>query len=97
MNKINTASEKTINETLKNGQFIRNGATRLFEIVNLTDTTVDLICKNDESIKPTRLSRKVFVQLYYRKNYVQSTNPANFSREAIELKITGSERYLIKH
>ena len=97
MNRIITNTETTINETLQNGQFIRNGASRLFEISNVNENTVTLICHNDANIKPTRISRKIFVQLYFRKNYTQVANPANFNREYVEAIRSGADRFLIKH
>jgi hypothetical protein len=96
-NKICTNTENAINESIQVGQFIRNGASRLFEISALSEMEIVLTCKNDERIKPTRLSRKVFAQLYFRKNYTQVNNPEKFNTECIESIRSGADRFLIKH
>ncbi len=94
-NRINTTSETAINSTLQIGQRIRNGNNRWFQIAGLSETQIALRALNGETEKITQFSRRVFVQLYYRKNYDQLTT-SNPTREAIEAHRTGANRFIIK-
>jgi hypothetical protein len=42
------------------------------------------------------MSRKVFVQLYARKNYVQVANMKTVLSEIVESRRTGASRFLVK-
>ena len=95
--KIVTNTEKTINDSIQIGHYIRNGANRLFQIANMNDSQIVLKSINSETTKYTQLSRKTFCQLYYRKNYDQIKNPNNFLREVMESYRTGANRFIIKH
>ena len=95
--KIVTNTEKTINDSIQIGHYIRNGANRLFQISNMNDSQIVLKSINGETTKYTQLSRKIFCQLYYRKNYDQINNPNNFLREVTEAYRTGANRFIIKH
>ncbi len=94
-NRINTINEKTINETLKTGQVIRNGNMRLFRIAGVFEKLIALQSLNGETEKLTYIPRNTFVKLYFRKNYDQvlTNNPL---KEAMEAKSVGATRFLIK-
>jgi len=96
MNTINTTSETTINATIAKGQIIRNGANNIFEITALNETAIELTTTNAIVEKTINMSRKVFVQLYARKNYVQVANMKTVLSEIVESRRTGASRFLVK-
>jgi len=96
MNTINTTSETTINATIAKGQIIRNGANNIFEITALNETAIEMTTTNAMVEKTINMSRKVFVQLYARKNYVQVVNTKNILSEIVESRRTGASRFLVK-
>lgn len=93
-NRINTSTEQTINETLQVNQQISNRERRFFTIAALNENFITLQPTNGETNRPLTMSRKVFVQLYYRKNYTQifTNNPL---RESIEAYRTGATRFMV--
>ena len=95
-NRINTTNESTINNSLEVGQYLRNGSNSVFRIGALSDTQILLQLEDNINPKNLTLSRKVFVQLYYRKNYDQILNPSNWLREWAEAKAVGATRFLVK-
>jgi len=95
MNKINTASERAINESIATGQVIRNGGGRAFKL-EVAENEVTLHPLNDTIGKTCVLGRKVFVQLYWRKNYVQIPEGMNPLTDANTSRTMGSERFIIK-
>jgi len=96
MTTINTTSETTINATIAKGQIVRNSGNNIFEITGLNETTVQMTTTNSVIEKTVNMSRKVFVQLYARKNYVQVMNTKNILSEISEGRRTGAERFLVK-
>ena len=96
MTTINTTSETTINATIAKGQIIRNGANNIFEITALNEDAIQMTTTNAIVEKTINMSRKVFVQLYARKNYVQVMNTKNILSEIVESRRTGASRFLIK-
>lgn len=95
--KIITNTEKTINDSIQIGHYLRNGANRLFQISNMNETTIVLRLINTETTKYVQLSRKTFCQLYHRKNYDQIKNADKFLTEMVESYRTGANRFIIKH
>jgi hypothetical protein len=95
-NKIIENTEKTINDSLAIGQMIINGNMRIFKISNLTETEVELTSINGETEKRSVMSRKVFSQLFYRKNYTQVKNETSAIRDFNEAGKIGSNRLLVK-
>jgi hypothetical protein len=96
MTTINTTSETTINATIAKGQIIRNGANNIFEITALNDNAIQMTTTNAIVEKTINMSRKVFVQLYARKNYVQVANMKTVLSEIVESRRTGASRFLVK-
>ena len=96
MNTINTTSENTINSSIAKGQIIRNGANNFFEITALNETSIEMTTTNALVEKTINMSRKVFVQLYARKNYVQVVNMKTVLSEIVESRRTGASRFLVK-
>ena len=96
MNTINTTSENTINSSIAKGQIIRNGANNFFEITALNETAIEMTTTNALVEKTINMSRKVFVQLYARKNYVQVVNMKTVLSEIVESRRTGASRFLVK-
>lgn len=96
MTTINTTSENTINATIAKGQIIRNGANNIFEITALNENAIQMTTTNAIIEKTINMSRKVFVQLYARKNYVQVMNTKNILSEIVESRRTGASRFLVK-
>jgi hypothetical protein len=96
MTTINTTSETTINATIAKGQIIRNGANNIFEITALNETAIEMTTTNAIVEKTINMSRKVFVQLYARKNYVQVVNMKTVLSEIVESRRTGASRFLVK-
>lgn len=96
MTTINTTSENTINATIAKGQIIRNGANNIFEITALNETSIEMTTTNALVEKTINMSRKVFVQLYARKNYVQVMNMKTVLSEIVESRRTGASRFLVK-
>ena len=96
MTTINTTSETTINSSIAKGQIIRNGANNIFEITALNEDAIQMTTTNAIVEKTINMSRKVFVQLYARKNYVQVVNTKNILSEIVESRRTGASRFLIK-
>lgn len=96
MTTINTTSETTINSTIAKGQIIRNGANNIFEITALNENAIQMTTTNAIVEKTINMSRKVFVQLYARKNYVQVVNTKNILSEIVESRRTGASRFLVK-
>jgi len=96
MTTINTTSETTINATIAKGQIIRNGANNIFEITALNETAIQMTTTNAIVEKTINMSRKVFVQLYARKNYVQVVNMKTVLSEIVESRRTGASRFLVK-
>ena len=96
MNTINTTSETTINSSIAKGQIIRNGANNIFEITALNETAIEMTTTNAIVEKTINMSRKVFVQLYARKNYVQVVNMKTVLSEIVESRRTGASRFLVK-
>ena len=96
MNTINTTSENTINATIAKGQIIRNGANNIFEITALNENAIEMTTTNAIVEKTINMSRKVFVQLYARKNYVQVMNMKTILSEIVESRRTGATRFLVK-
>lgn len=98
-NKIITNTEKSINETLEVGQVIINGGGRIFEISNLTEDEVELTSTNGDSGsegKKAVMGRKVFCQLFYRKNYNQVSSVENARTEHFQSAAIGSNRFMLK-
>lgn len=97
-NRIITNTEKSINETLEAGQVIINGGSRIFEITNLTDNEVELTAINgdSENKKKSVMSRKVFCQLFYRKNYNQVSSADKARTEHFQSAAIGSNRFMLK-
>lgn len=96
VNRINSTTEQTINQTLAVGQYLRNGANQIFLIGALSETQILLQLQDPTKPRNLQLSRKVFCQLYYRKNYDQVINPAKWVNEWIEAKSVGATRFLVK-
>lgn len=95
MQKIITNSEASINDSIQTGQHIRNGFNRLFKLeVGETEVTLTSI-GGEKDGKQVTMSRKVFVQLYYRKNYDQVKDPKNFMKEVIASHSVGGSRFMI--
>jgi len=94
-NTINTLNETTIIQTVKPGQYIRNGFNHLFLIAGITPEFIWLR-NQDSRNQVTRLSLRVFAQLYSRKNYTQVHQPDRFLNEWIEAKSVGAQRLMIK-
>lgn len=98
-NKINTNTEKTINESLEIGQVIVNGSGRIFTITNLTDDEVEMTQENGDpgsEGKKAVMGRKVFSQLFYRKNYNQVSSVDNARTEHFQSAAIGSNRFMLK-
>ena len=96
--KINTTSRTTINNTLAIGQCVRNGGGRMFEITALDESQITLKALNPDKKKEGQtltMGRKVFVDLYYLKNYDQLRSISNARREIIDAKATGADRFLL--
>jgi len=96
MTTINTTSENTINATIAKGQIIRNGANNIFEITALNENAIEMTTTNAIVEKTINMSRKVFVQLYARKNYIQVVNMKTILSEIVESRRTGATRFLVK-
>jgi len=96
MTTINTTSETTINATIAKGQIIRNGANNIFEITALNENAIEMTTTNAIVEKTINMSRKVFVQLYARKNYIQVVNMKTILSEIVESRRTGATRFLVK-
>lgn len=95
-NKIDTCNKKTINDSLRIGQVLRNGGSRIFEIVGLDETTITLLSNNNNKASQNLImGRKVFCDLYYLKNYDQVWSINNVRKEIMDAKVTGADRYLI--
>jgi hypothetical protein len=94
--KINTATAKTINDTIAIGQYLINSGNRVFYIGNVTNDQVQLVAANSEKSQVLTFSRKTFVQLYTRRNWTQLHNPANYLAENAEARAIGSQRFLAK-
>ena len=95
-NTVITNSEKSINETLKIGQVVANGRNRIFEITNLTENDIELTSINGEEVKKSIMSRKVFSQLFYRRNYVQVKSVKTAVSEMHNSTMIGSNRFILK-
>jgi hypothetical protein len=96
--KINTNTRTTINDSLMVGQCVRNGGARMFEITALDESQITLKALNPDKKKEGQtltMGRKVFVDLYYLKNYDQIRSISNARREIIEAKATGADRFLL--
>lgn len=89
------AKANTLNETLEQGQFYRNGNGITFEVIELTDVTITLRPRELQNSGDSRLSRTVFCQLYARNNYEFIKDP-NASREFELTKNLGLKRYAIQ-
>jgi hypothetical protein len=96
VNQIVSTNESTIDSTIQVGQYLRNGNNSLFHIGAITPTQVVLQLMDPTNPKTLYLSRKVFVQLYYRKNYDQVKDPKNYIKEWVTAKSVGATRFLIK-
>jgi hypothetical protein len=94
--RVNTGSKQTIDETLFEGLLIRNGSNRLFKIESLTPKQVILTSINGEREQTLILSRPAFISLYYMKNYVQVIQEGRLIQEWIDSKEIGSNRFIIK-
>ena len=95
-NSIITNTEATINETIKVGQVLANGRTRIFKITKITDTDIELTSVNGEEVKKSIMSRKVFCQLFYRRNYTQVNSEESAVKEMHESGMIGSNRFILK-
>jgi hypothetical protein len=96
VNRINTTSESTIDQTIEIGQYLRNGSNQIFRIAALSPTQILLQLQDPNKPKQLTLSRRVFAQLYYRKNYDQIINPEKWLTEWVEAKSVGATRLMIK-
>jgi len=96
VNRINTTSENTINQTIEVGHYLRNGSNQIFRIGAMSATQILLQLQDPTHPRTLQLSRKVFCQLYYRKNYDQVINPAKWLTEWVEAKSVGATRYMVK-
>ena len=94
--RVNTGTKQTIDETLFEGLLIRNGSNRLFKIESLTPKQVILTSLNGERIQTLIMSRTSFINLYYMKNYVQVLQEKRLIQEWIDSTQTGSNRFLVK-
>jgi hypothetical protein len=95
MKKIVSNSEQAIDETIETGQVVRNGSGRGFTLeVGETDVTLTPI--NDSTGKRVVLSRRVFSQLYYRKNYTQVPEGMDPLKDSAVAASIGSNRFLVK-
>jgi hypothetical protein len=91
--RVNGSTESTINNSLTIGQRFINGYNNIFQIVSLSDSQISL--HDSYHGKTLTMSRKIFVQLYYRRNYTQifTDNPV---KEMIDSKSIGATRFMIK-
>jgi hypothetical protein len=96
VNKINTTTESTINSTIEVGHYLRNGSNQVFRIGALSPTQILLQLQDPTHPRNLTLSRKVFCQLYYRKNYDQVLDPNRAISEWVHAKSVGATRFLIK-
>ena len=94
--RVNTGTKQSIDETLFEGLLIRNGSNRLFKIESLTTKQVILTSINGEREQTLILSRPAFISLYYMKNYVQVIQENRLIQEWIDSKEIGSNRFIIK-
>jgi hypothetical protein len=96
VNRINTTTESTIDQTIEVGQYLRNGSNQIFRIGALSPTQILLVLQDPNAPKQLTLSRRVFAQLYYRKNYDQVINPEKWLNEWVHAKSVGATRFLVK-
>jgi hypothetical protein len=94
--RVNTGTKQSIDDSIFEGLLIRNGSNRLFKIESLTPKQVILTSINGEREQTLILSRSSFISLYYMKNYVQVINENRLISEWIEAKEIGSNRFIIK-
>jgi hypothetical protein len=94
--RVNTGTKQSIDDTLFEGLLIRNGSNRLFKIESLTTKQVILTSLNGERIQTLIMGRPAFINLYYMKNYVQVIQEGRLIQEWIEAKEIGSNRFIIK-
>jgi hypothetical protein len=92
---IVSTNAQTIRETLKSGQYIRNGGLQLFQILAISDNQI-LIQNQDQTQQRLQMSLTTFIQLWLRKNYQQVLQPENWLREWVESKQVGATRLMIK-
>lgn len=95
-NRIVTNTEKTIDETIETGQIVRNGMGRAFELEVSEDTVTLNPLNNALDGKTAVLSRKVFCQLYYRKNYTEVVGGMDPLKDAAQARTVGGDRFLLK-
>ena len=96
INRVNTGTRQSIDDTICIGQFLRNGGNRIFKIVSLTDKQIELESINGERKQTLTMGRFAFVCLYYMKNYSQIPNPQSLFREIENAQCIGANRLLIK-
>jgi hypothetical protein len=94
--KVNTGTKQSIDETIYQGLLIRNGSNRLFKIESLTPKQVILTSINGEREQTLVLARTSFVSLYYMKNYVQVNSEKTMITEWIDSQTVGANRFLVK-
>ena len=94
--RIVTNTESTIDSTMEVGHYLRNGSRQIFRIGAITPTQVVLQLIDPNNPKTLYISRKVFCQLYWRKNYDQVLNPENWLNEWVNARSVGATRFLIK-
>jgi hypothetical protein len=92
---VNSTNAQTLRETLKSGQYIRNGGLQLFRILAISDNQI-LIQNQDQTKQRLQMSTTTFIQLWLRKNYQQVLQPENYLREWVESKGVGAQRLMIK-
>lgn len=96
--RIDISNKASINASLEVGQHIRNASGRIFEIAGLDEQQVFLKALNPDKThvgQVLTLGRKVFVDLYYLKNYDQIRNTKYPRREIMDAKATGADRFLL--
>jgi len=94
--RVNTGTKQSIDETIYEGLLIRNGSNRLFKIESITPKQVILTALNGERYQTLIMSRTAFINLYYMKNYIQVINEDRLISEWIESKEIGANRFIIK-
>ena len=93
--KIVSTNAQTLRETLKPGQYLRNGSLHLFRILAIGSDHV-LLQNQDQTQQRLQMSLTTFIQLWLRKNYQQVLQPENYLREWVESKSVGATRFLVR-
>ena len=92
---VNSTNAQTLRETLKSGQYIRNGGLQLFQILAIVNNQI-LIQNQDQTQQRLQMSLTTFIQLWLRKNYQQVLQPETYLREWVESKQVGATRFLVR-